>query len=1112
MLVLLVAAGSAFAEDVHLAPGTPSVEPVYSWSGGVAAESWSDPYCPPSEGVTFSDPGQAPGSWAQLVANQMFGYSTSDAAKTVLDDAVEWGWNKYIADTGHPPPSFISLEHAKSFIGGKALSSLSEQQFWAGIFQRTWNVSKPTKANAMQFLAHVDQYPSGVASIGCDGRYGRRIYKPNYGTSIWLLDERTGDWAEAIYPEGAQTPPANSQLMPIPDKPGAYVVTVPAANPRNQYGIPLGRVTGRLTLALDSIDTHSCSVNESTTETITNQAWQASYDVARNAAAEIPLPPLQTVLNLFPAFIGQCSTVPAQYSAWTNGPTVAQSTFAISDNARYLVGYTATASAATISRWRRVNATWQAAEPITGPTFNQGFDDVVPRLAISGDGQTVASCWIGLPLAGSGFSIEDTRLAGISPRYPMIFRFPTHTVTYPRTGTTDSQACNSISLDYAGNKVFYKQNSPANWYSSQTFTRTDLEAPQLTGFDVTPPSVNTTSAPATVKLELTVDDDLTGIQSVCVEIARPDGDRSYCGTEPASGDATHGTFNITVPLARFSPAGTYSVRQVTLADNAAHTRQITATELSGEGYPTGFSQEGQGDPDPPALAGFDISPRSFDTSAGTVNVKVTVAAVESFSGLTKACLYLNSPTGPDSRCSTGLQSGTPTDGTFEITVPVQAGTFGLFQVDHLTLEDLAENKTTVTAKELTSRGLTISFSSIDQTPPTLSITSGPESVTNLPPRFSFEAEPGATLACSVDQGTANYGPCDTATTHQPTWPLADGSYTFRVRATDPAANETVRIRAFTTDTRTPTTTITRSPADVSSETSPVFEFTSDETGSMFECRLDSTEETGWVGCQSPVSLNGLDDGSHTMEARATDPAGNTEPTPASRTFLVDTRAPDTSIETGPAGTTTEKEPEFTFTADEPGASFECALDAATFATCTSPFTAAGLEDGPHTLVVRATDPAGNIDSSPATRQFTLTPGPTGPTGDTTPTEPTGPTGPTTPTGPTQPTGPTGPTLPNSHIKITKTKLNSMTGTAILSVRVSGPGKITLQGTASVTGTIKKSSAVTTVKIPVAPRGPAKKRLIRQGRTKVNVKLRFLPVLGEPSSASKSIFLRLTKKL
>lgn len=68
--------------------------------------------------------------------------------------------------------------------------------------------------------------------------------------------------------------------------------------------------------------------------------------------------------------------------------------------------------------------------------------------------------------------------------------------------------------------------------------------------------------------------------------------------------------------------------------------------------------------------------------------------------------------------------------------------------------------------------------------------------------------------------------------------------------------------------------------------------------------------------------------------------------------------PVTTISSAPAGMVADATPTFAFTADAP-ATFECRIDIAPFAPCTSPFTSAALTDGVHTFAVRARDAAGN---------------------------------------------------------------------------------------------------------------------------------------------------------
>ncbi|HET7272746.1 MAG TPA: metallophosphoesterase, partial [Rubrobacter sp.] len=88
-------------------------------------------------------------------------------------------------------------------------------------------------------------------------------------------------------------------------------------------------------------------------------------------------------------------------------------------------------------------------------------------------------------------------------------------------------------------------------------------------------------------------------------------------------------------------------------------------------------------------------------------------------------------------------------------------------------------------------------------------------------------------------------------------------------------------------------------------------------------------------------------------------------------LVSDTTPPETSIDSGVSGTVNVSSAKFAFSSSEIGSTFECSLDGGSFSNCSSPKEYTRLADGAHTFQVRATDPAGNTDSTPASSTWTV---------------------------------------------------------------------------------------------------------------------------------------------
>ena len=93
----------------------------------------------------------------------------------------------------------------------------------------------------------------------------------------------------------------------------------------------------------------------------------------------------------------------------------------------------------------------------------------------------------------------------------------------------------------------------------------------------------------------------------------------------------------------------------------------------------------------------------------------------------------------------------------------------------------------------------------------------------------------------------------------------------------------------------PDTTITSGPSGATRDRNASFGFTSTEAGSSFGCSLDGS---AFIACGSGASYAGLGDGSHTFQVRATDSAGNTDPSAATRAWSIDATPPTARAQTG----------------------------------------------------------------------------------------------------------------------------------------------------------------------------------------------------------------------
>lgn len=274
-------------------------------------------------------------------------------------------------------------------------------------------------------------------------------------------------------------------------------------------------------------------------------------------------------------------------------------------------------------------------------------------------------------------------------------------------------------------------------------------------------------------------------------------------------------------------------------------------------------------------------------SAASTNTTTTVQYTVTFSGaaanVTTSSFSLTTTGGIAGASISGI-SGSGTTYTVTVTVGTGEGTIRL-DVNGSGITPTVSNVPFTTGQVYT----------IDRTAPNVTITSNPPLLSNSTNgSFGFSAdEPNCTFETMLDGGGWSSSGSSKIFTG-----LAEGSHTFSVRAIDAAGNVDASPATYTwtVDATAPNTTITANPTNPTSSSSATFTFTSSEGGSTFQGQLDAG---AYVTVTSPLTFNGLADGSHTFNVRAVDAAGNIDGTPASYTWIIDAIPTVTSVSVPP---------------------------------------------------------------------------------------------------------------------------------------------------------------------------------------------------------------------
>lgn len=351
------------------------------------------------------------------------------------------------------------------------------------------------------------------------------------------------------------------------------------------------------------------------------------------------------------------------------------------------------------------------------------------------------------------------------------------------------------------------------------------------------------------------------------------------------------------PLRVTIPAGTTTLRFPVVIvgdamdepDETFELRLADATDATiGRGTATATIED---DDAPPTLSVTDVSQAEGDLGDTDAVFTLTLSAESGWTVGARAQTAHGTTDADDLAATTVDVTWAPGETVKTVRVPIHGDTQE--EPDETYALGLS-NQSHVTGPARAAAGTIVNDDASGKTPDT-GITGDPAAlVATATPTFTFIGSvPRGLFDCRVDGG--DWARC---TTPHRIRAVKDGTHTFEVRALDGSlVDPTPAAHTFTVDTLAPSTTILTGPRRVTNDATPVFTMATDDPAARIECRLD---DAAWATCGTRFQSPRLADGEHTFAARAVDPAGNADATPAALSFRVDTTAPDTSWGTKPA--------------------------------------------------------------------------------------------------------------------------------------------------------------------------------------------------------------------
>lgn len=203
--------------------------------------------------------------------------------------------------------------------------------------------------------------------------------------------------------------------------------------------------------------------------------------------------------------------------------------------------------------------------------------------------------------------------------------------------------------------------------------------PALTGLSFTPDPVNVGAGDATVQIAFTATAS-AGVREAYAMMRSTRGDPAGALYQPCSattrtaGTSVNGTWTCTFTVLRDSPAGTWGVNTMWVADSAGNATQYSTAQLTALGLPAGFQVVSPNeDVTAPVLTGVRLDPATVSLANGGTYVQVTLTATDGGVGVGHGTSGLRPPLGTGQGCSAEPVTGVPQrNATIICSIPVSA--------------------------------------------------------------------------------------------------------------------------------------------------------------------------------------------------------------------------------------------------------------------------------------------------------------------------------------------------------------------------------------------------------------------------------------------------------